>query len=61
MTNATILEKESISENYKTCPHCGQDQIPFKLGICICGKQVGKIQYVKNSEIFARNYYSCGF
>ena len=61
MANATILEKESISENYKTCPNCGQDQIPFKLGICICGKQVGKIQYVKNSEIFAKNYYSYGF
>ncbi len=56
-----MLGKKSVPENYKTCPHCGQDQIPFKLGICICGKQVGKIQYVENSETFAKNYYYSGF
>ncbi|MGH1521939.1 MAG: hypothetical protein ACRBB2_06175 [Nitrosopumilus sp.] len=55
------MKNEYNSENYKACPHCGQDQIPFKLDICVCGKQVGKIQYVKNSETFARNYYSGGF
>lgn len=50
--------KKSVSYNYKTCPYCGQNEIPFKLGVCICGKQVCKIQYVKNSKDFAKNYYS---
>jgi hypothetical protein len=43
---------------YKTCPYCGQGTIPFKLGVCICGKQIGNIQYVQNADSFARNYYS---
>ena len=45
-------------ENIKKCPYCGQEKIPFKLGICICGEQVGNIQYVKDSHEFASNYYS---
>jgi len=42
----------------KECPYCGQVQIPFKLGICICGGQVGKIKYVNTPKNFAKNYYS---
>ena len=42
----------------RECPFCGQGLIPFKLGVCICGRQVGNIQYVKNTERFAKNYYS---
>lgn len=48
----------TIMENNKKCPYCGQEEIPFKLGICICGEQVGSIQYVKDSHEFASNYYS---
>ena len=47
-----------IMENYKTCPSCGQEKIPFKLGVCICGRQVGSIQYVKDSQEFASNHDS---
>ncbi|QMU54776.1 MAG: hypothetical protein GKS07_07750 [Nitrosopumilus sp.] len=43
---------------YKTCPYCGQSKIPFKMGVCICGAQVGKIRYVTNSKKYAKNWYS---
>jgi hypothetical protein len=23
------------------CPRCGQGLVPFRYGLCICGKQVG--------------------
>ena len=46
------------NNSYKTCPYCGQGIIPFKLGVCICGNQVGNIQYVQNAGSFVRNYYS---
>ena len=43
----------------KDCPYCGQCLVPFKLGVCICGSQVGKIKYVSNAEKFAKiQYYS---
>jgi len=45
------------NNSYKTCPYCGQGIIPFKLGVCICGNQVGSIQYVQNAGSFAKNYY----
>ena len=45
-------------ENYKTCPHCGQEKIPFKLGVCICRRQVSSIQYVKDSQEFAATHDS---
>jgi len=47
-----------IMENYKTCPRCGQEKIPFKLGVCICGRQMNSIQHVKNSQEFVSNYDS---
>ena len=46
------------AETWRTCPNCGQGVIPFKLGVCICGTQVGKIQYVQNASSFAKNWYS---
>jgi len=46
------------AETWRTCPNCGQGVIPFKLGVCICGTQVGKIQYVQNAPSFANNWYS---
>ena len=42
----------------KTCPYCGQSKIPFKRGVCLCGKQVGSIQYISDTEKFATHYYS---
>jgi len=50
--------KYSLNDNYKSRPRCGQGKIPFKLGICTCGEQVGTIQYVDNPEKFAKRYYS---
>jgi hypothetical protein len=46
-------------KSYKECPYCGQCMIPFKLGVCICGAQVGKIQYVQNPIKFAKEQYYC--
>ena len=43
---------------YKACPYCGQSKIPFKMGVCVCGAQVGKILYVKSSKAYAENWYS---
>ena len=40
-----------------SCPYCGQGLIPFKLGVCVCGMQVGSIQYVIDTEKFAKNQY----
>ena len=50
-----IWSYESI--DYHTCPYCEQAKIPFKLGICICGKQVSKIRHVDNAENFIDKYY----
>ena len=44
-------------EDNRKCPFCGQALIPFKLGVCICGQQVGSIQYVKDPHMFAKNHY----
>ena len=44
-------------QQYKECPCCGQRKIPFKLGVCVCGKQVGDIQYVNSAKKFANVQY----
>lgn len=66
LMNQITLQKETALPEFlsdynddKTCPRCGQKEMPFKLGVCRCGNQVGQIQYVKDPEKFARNYYSC--
>ena len=41
----------------KFCPTCGQGKIPFKLGVCMCGNQMGRIQHVNDTEKFAKNQY----
>ena len=48
---------QSNSDGYKTCPQCGQNKIPFKMGVCVCGYQVTNITYIKNPEKFALSYY----
>ncbi|MGI9568019.1 MAG: hypothetical protein ACR2LL_13560 [Nitrosopumilus sp.] len=44
--------------DYKTYHHCGQNEISFKMGIGICGKQQSNIQYIENTKRLAKNYYS---
>ena len=56
----SIFSEHNDDVRYKTCSYCGQGIIPFKMGVCICGRQVGKIQYIKNPKKYARNYYSYG-
>ena len=53
-----IFEKTDSNESYKICPYCGQRKIPFKMGVCVCGKQVGSIQYVKDPKKYAKHWYS---
>ena len=38
----------TYSNDYKICPQCGQGLIPFKYGLCICGKQVGFRKFLVN-------------
>lgn len=38
-------------DNYKNCPNCGQGLIPFKYGLCICGKQVEFRKFLITDEI----------
>ncbi|NND86592.1 MAG: hypothetical protein HKM23_04590 [Nitrosopumilus sp.] len=45
-------------DDYKKCLQCGQELIPFKLGVCVCGKQIGNTQYVQNPERFAKSNYA---
>ena len=47
-----------MENNYRMCPYCGKNQIPFDLKLCICGKSIEKIQYVKNTKNHAVNWYS---
>ncbi|MDH5568706.1 MAG: hypothetical protein OEX98_02805 [Nitrosopumilus sp.] len=28
-----------MKQDHKKYPHCGQTQIPLKMGVCVCGKQ----------------------
>ena len=54
-----VFPDAGSNESYKTCPYCGQSYVPFKKGVCICGKQVGDITYVNDPTKFAMcQYYS---
>ena len=54
-----VFPNAGWEESRKTCTYCGQSRIPFKNGICVCGNQVGDIQYVNSAEKFANvQYYS---
>ena len=52
-----VFPKAGSGKSYKTCPYCGQGKIPFKLGVCMCGRQVGDIKYVVNAKKFALGQY----
>ena len=45
-------------DKFRECSLCGQGIIPFKLGVCICGQQMGCVQYVENTQLFAKNYFT---
>ena len=52
-----VKQKTIQTGDYKSCHDCGQNTVPFKLGVCVCGHQVGQTQYVKDPEKFARTQY----
>ena len=56
-TEIFIESELEYNGKYKQCPYCGQSKIPFKRGVCICGRQVGDIQYVDNAQLFSENWY----
>ncbi|MDH3764807.1 MAG: hypothetical protein OER82_03250 [Nitrosopumilus sp.] len=53
-----VFENTDFDKSHKTCSICGQAKIPFKLGVCVCGNQMGKIQFVNDTEQFAQNHYN---
>ena len=53
-----IFAKAGMFQDYKACPHCGQNEFPFKKGICLkCCNQVGDVQYVKDSQEYVQSNY----
>jgi hypothetical protein len=53
-----IFPHDDYQNRERACPNCGQGSIPFKVGVCICGMQVGKIQYVNNPQKIVKQYYT---
>lgn len=58
LSGPEIFPHGITDEAYKTCPYCGQSKIPFKKGVCICGAQVGKVQYVNNPKNTVKQFYT---
>ena len=53
-----IFAKAGMFQDYKACPHCGQNEFPFKKGVCAkCGKQIGYVQYVKDPQEYVESNY----
>ena len=53
-----IFAKTAMFQDYKACPNCGQNELPFKKGICPrCCKQIGDIQYVKDPKGYIESNY----
>jgi len=53
-----LFAKTGMFQDYKACHRCGQNQIPFKKGVCPrCGKQVGDVQYVKDPREYVKSNY----
>ena len=53
-----IFSKTGMFQDYKACSHCGQNELPFKKGVCprYCN-QVSDIQYVKNPREYIKSNY----
>ncbi|MDH3279286.1 MAG: hypothetical protein OEL84_09605 [Nitrosopumilus sp.] len=53
-----IFSKTAMFQDYRACPHCGQNEIPFKKGVCPkCSKQIGDVQYVKDPQEYVKSNY----
>lgn len=53
-----LFAKTGMFQDYKACPRCGQNKIPFKKGVCPkCSQQVGCIQYVKDPQEYVKSNY----
>ena len=53
-----IFTKDGMFQDYKACPRCGQNELPFKKGICPkCCNQVGDVQYVKDPQEYVESNY----
>ena len=53
-----LFAKSGMFQDYKACYFCGQNQIPFKKGVCPkCCNQVGDIQYVKDPREYVQSNY----
>ena len=53
-----LFAKTGMFQDYKACPRCGQNKIPFKKGVCPrCSCQIGGIQYVKDPQEYVKSNY----
>ena len=53
-----IFTKAGMFQDYKACPHCGQNELPFKKGVCPrCCNQVRDVQYVKDPKEYVESNY----
>ena len=53
-----LFAKAGMFQDYKACPHCGQNELPFKKGVCPkCCNQIGDVQYVKNPQEYVQSNY----
>ena len=53
-----LFAKTGMFQDYKSCSFCGQNQFPFKKGVCPkCCNQVGDIQYVKDPREYVQSNY----
>ena len=53
-----LFAKTAMFQDYKACPHCGQNDLPFKKGVCPkCCMQIGDVQYVKDPIEYVESNY----
>lgn len=53
-----IFSKAGMFQDYRACSHCGQNELPFKKGVCPrCGNQIGDVQYVKDPQEYVQSNY----
>ena len=53
-----LFSKTAMFQDYKACPYCEQNELPFKKGVCPkCCKMVGDIQYVRDPIEYVESNY----
>ena len=53
-----IFSKAGMFQDYRACPQCGQNEFPFKKGVCPrCSRQIGDVQYVKDPQEYVESNY----